>query len=614
MQATRQIGEMPMTKAIIATVLYALAALPLGAQDTTRIKIQTDSIRKETCRGGRLSASGLTCSGATSTPRVSVIRRLANRVDSLLRVGQPAPVPTPTPTPIPEPTPTPTPNPIPSGVAELPRVVPASRDPYPGRLCSINVPDGLTIAGNLNSALASARGGQVVCSVGTHTKVRLPARAVGDTGTIVLRQSGLSWPEGSRMTPSGGGNLLTIRTTDSECALTTAPGTHGWYLAGIRFTTTAPMTYQIVCLGNAGADQDAMSEAPQRLVISRSIVDGGTAQVQRCVGLNAGATAIVDSWLMNCHIKGFEGHGIGGWNGPGPHLVENNTIEAAGINVLIGGSTPSIPNLRTADVTIRRNHLIKPLAWGPPGTGLGPWTEKNLLELKNATRVLISENYLENSWQDAQPTGSGIMLKSINDEGVCTWCQTTDVTIRRNYGKNIETPFVLSAAENYNDPSKPPPPLLRIAISENVFDDAGAVAWGAKAVQMTTGHAVTAAQSGADILVERNVIAQGAGKTIANALLVNAPGYARAVFRDNVWPHGLYSVLNGEGLFGDAALQAGAPGAVWSGMCFVKSANHEGGTAPPTGTQIVTTESQCPVAAQVRSTVTAAVAGVVVSP
>jgi len=57
-----------------------------SAQDSAHVRavrVQTDSLRKETCRGGTLSASGLTCTKATAGVRVTVIRRLANRVDSI---------------------------------------------------------------------------------------------------------------------------------------------------------------------------------------------------------------------------------------------------------------------------------------------------------------------------------------------------------------------------------------------------------------------------------------------------------------------------------------------------------------------------------------------------
>ena len=63
---------------LIAFGLGMLLAVRLPAQT---IRQQTDSIRGETCRGGTLSASGLSCSGATAAVRVTVIRRLANRID-----------------------------------------------------------------------------------------------------------------------------------------------------------------------------------------------------------------------------------------------------------------------------------------------------------------------------------------------------------------------------------------------------------------------------------------------------------------------------------------------------------------------------------------------------
>ena len=52
-----------------------------------------------------------------------------------------------------------------------------------------------------------------------------------------------------------------------------------------------------------------------------------------------------------------------GWNGPGPYLIENNYLEAAGENVMFGGTDPSIPNLVPSNITIRRNLISRPLAW-----------------------------------------------------------------------------------------------------------------------------------------------------------------------------------------------------------------------------------------------------------
>lgn len=571
--------------------------------------------------------AGVLTTGAAFRWDVTAVNATSKSAPSVNRYfttpAAPAPTPVPEPTPTPTPTPTPVPDPAPS-TAELPRVVPASRDPYPGKTCSVTVPDGLTIASDITSALAAARGGSVVCVMagGTYNIYRYPSRAAGDTGWVVLRTTGALPPEGSRITPASVPALATVRTVNADCAAQTTPGTHGYYTAGIRFTTTGTITYQILCLGWSGPEQDTMAEVPQRFVFSRVIVDGASTQIQRCISLNSGSTAIVDSWLMNCHIKGFEGQGIGSWNSPGSWLIRNNYIENAGINILIGGSTPSIAGLRTMDVTVQRNHIIKPLAWGPPGTGLGPWTEKNLLEMKNAGRVLIEGNVLENSWTDAQ-TGFGVLFKSSNDQGNCDWCQTTDITYRRNMLRGAETGIGITAGENYCRrmnpfvagwcivPGNDPPPTSRVHVYDNVFEDLGNTGWGAKGFYFAPVHQ-TAGMPG--IVIERNVTAQGAGKLVAHGLAVDPPSLVGGVFRDNVLSHGAYAIVSDGIGFGVTALNGGAPNAVWSGMCFVKLPNHTDTRPFPAGTTVVNAESGCALAAQVRATVNAATAGVVVPP
>lgn len=693
-----------------------LAAIPLEAQsaqdsarvielrkETAKLKVREDSLFKEACRNGIVTASG-GCSGSAGSPRVTYIRRHTQeirrsrlRVDSILATIL-VPVVTPAPAnqaptasftvscvgssctfdarastddkgiasyawrstppktvltgavvtrpwivgdsgwaevltvtdsaglsasvsrqvfgPPAPPPPDTVVTPI-AGLPELPRVVPAFRDPYPGRACTVTIASG----GNINAALSAARGGQVICLAenASFAHVAYPARAASDTGWIVIRKAGTLPPEGTRVTPSTAIGYPTLSTASADPTLTTTPGTHGWYLAGVRITTTAPMTYNLAVLGSSGAEQDVMAEVPQRLVFSRVLLDGGAANVQRCIALNSGETAIVDSWLANCHIKGAEGHGIGSWNGPGPYLIRNTTVEAAGINIMVGGATPSIPNLRTLDLTIQRVHLYKPLAWR------GVWTVKNLLELKNAGRVLIEEIVAENSWLDAQ-TGIGILFKSSNDQGTCSWCQTSDVTFTNSIVRNVEEALSMNAAENYcraasDEQVGPgkwcqlrgeiPPAIARIHIRNVVFDDVGRTS-GGRAVQLTPGHSTTGAS---DVLLERTIFTQGANKTVGHGLLIAAPGTQRAVFRDNVWTHAMYPILSGEGLMGVTAWTTGAPSGIWSNMCLVKSPNHTDGTpAMPPGTTIVTSEAQCALAAQIHATVQQAVAGVVITP
>ena len=43
--------------------------------------------------------------------------------------------------------------------------------------------------------------------------------------------------------------------------------------------------------------------------------------------------------------------------------MENNYLEAAGENVLFGGTDPTVTNLVPSDILLRRNHLFKPFEW-----------------------------------------------------------------------------------------------------------------------------------------------------------------------------------------------------------------------------------------------------------
>jgi hypothetical protein len=104
-----------------------------------------------------------------------------------------------------------------------------------------------------------------------------------------------------------------------------------------------------------------------------------------------------------------------GSNGPGPYLIANNYLEASGENIMFGGADPYIANLVPSDITIRQNYISKPLSWRGQA-----WIVKNLLELKNAQRVTIDGNLIENNWAAAQP-GVAIVLTPRNQDGNSPW-------------------------------------------------------------------------------------------------------------------------------------------------------------------------------------------------
>ncbi|MBK6486597.1 MAG: Ig-like domain-containing protein [Gemmatimonadetes bacterium] len=307
-----------------------------------------------------------------------------------------------------------------------------------GKRWVVNAGDNLQVA--LNSA---ARGDEIVIQAGaTFTgNFTLPAKSgSAQNGWILIRsdKSAQLPPQGTRVTPTSASLMPKLVSPNASPALKTLPNTSGWWISGVEFSVAniTAINYTLVALGD-GSPQKSLSTVPSDLVLDRTFVHGlATSSVQRCITLNSARTSIQDSYVFDCHLKGFDSQAIIGWNGPGPFRIVNNTLAGAGENIMFGGADPSIPNLIPSDIEIRRNYIYTPVSWK------GTWTKKNLFELKNAQRVLVAENVLEGSWVDGQ-TGEAFVLKVSNQNGACTWCSTLDVTIRHNIVRNAGAGFAI---------------------------------------------------------------------------------------------------------------------------------------------------------------------------
>jgi len=155
--------------------------------------------------------------------------------------------------------------------------------------------------------------------------------------------------------------------------------------------------------------------------------------------------AIVDSYFSDFHCISITGQCTdaqaisGGVSNTqdGPFKIQNNFLEASGEDILFGGGAAT---LTPADIEIVGNHFWKPWQWKPGNTPFvggangRPFIVKNYLELKNAMRVLVDSNLMENVWGGFSQAGYGILLTPKNQHvpggDICPLCQVTDVTIR----------------------------------------------------------------------------------------------------------------------------------------------------------------------------------------
>jgi hypothetical protein len=166
---------------------------------------------------------------------------------------------------------------------------------------------------------------------------------------------------------------------------------------------------------------------------------------RRGVLLNGASSAVIDSHVSEIHAAGADSQAILGYNGPGPFKIVNNYLEATTENIMFGGADPKVPDLVPSDIELRRNHIFKPLRWRPgdPSFAGVTWPVKNLLELKNAQRVLIEGNLLENNWG-----GAALVLTPRNQDGRAPWSVVQDVLFRSNIVKNALSGFSLQTSDD----------------------------------------------------------------------------------------------------------------------------------------------------------------------
>ena len=347
------------------------------------------------------------------------------------------------------------------GPAELPRVtVPSamSDTPAPGSVITVNA------GGDLQSALNNAHCGDTIHLQAGATftgRFIVPAKNCDNNHWIIIRTSSpdSALPaEGQRATPCYAGVASLTGRPQYSCSnpknvmakvqnqaqgdgpFQFATGANYYRFIGLEITRPAgtPGTARLIS-GQGIADH---------VIVDRSWLHGlAQDETQDGVGLN-GMTyaAVVDSYLNDFHCISRTGvcvdsHAVAGGTGDtqdGPFKIQNNFLEASGEAVMFGGGASSFT---PTDIQILNNHFWKPFQWmkgspnfvgGPTGN---PFIVKNHLELKNAIRVLVEANLMENSWGGFSQTGNGILLTpknqhTIRGTNVCPLCQVTDVTIR----------------------------------------------------------------------------------------------------------------------------------------------------------------------------------------
>ena len=437
-----------------------------------------------------------------------------------------------------------------AAAAELPRASVNMSYPTPNR--QVRVPAG----GDLQAAIDAAQAGdELLLAPGAVYAGNFYLRDKGVlNGWITIRtdvsDASIGAP-GTRMTPSraASANLAKIVTPNIYSALATDLGANHYRFTGVEFAMASSVTDMnvLVRLGEAYPTQNGAATTAGHLIFDRTYIHGSpSGQLKRCVMLNSATTAVVDSWLGDCHSNVSDSQAIVGWNGPGPYLIQNNHLEGGHEVIMFGGGAVTVQNVSPSDITIRGNHIMRPASWK------GVWQAKNLIESKHARRMLIEGNVIENTWADAQ-VGFAFVLKSENQYWDTPWTQTTDVTIRYNKIRNVGSVFNLAG----NPSGAPAVPAARIVISDNIVENVGTGMFGGdgRNFQLLAGLS--------DIVLMHNTMVSASGQNPA-AIYFSDGGISRLVVHSNVLHHGSYGVKGPGATEGTATLNTFAAGALYS--------------------------------------------------
>jgi hypothetical protein len=408
--------------------------------------------------------------------------------------------------------------------------------------------------GDLQAALDVAQPGDTILLQAGATftgNFVLPAKS-GDA-FITLRSSAADStlpPSGVRMTPAYAGQLPKLRSPNTAPAIATAPGAHHYRLQFLEFRGNGLGAGNILELGDGSARQNSLAVVPHNLIVDRVYLHGDPVKGQiRGIALNSASTKILNSYISDIKLVNADTQAIAGWNGPGPYEITNNYLEGAGENILFGGGDPRIPNLVPSDITIRRNHIAKPLAWRTEN-----WTVKNLIELKNAQRVVIEGNVIENIWASGQ-AGYAIMLTSVNQEGTAPWSVVQQVTIANNIIRNAAAGINVSRVGGMNAIE-----VNRVTVRNNLFDNISKATYGGSGWFMLV-------MGGSDIVVDHNTIINDG----TSALFADSYQSSRFVFTNNLLIDRMWAIMGANASPGNGTITKFFPYSQFFGGIYVGS-------------------------------------------
>ncbi len=425
----------------------------------------------------------------------------------------------------------------------------------------VTVPAG----GDLQAAINSAQAGDTILLAPGATyfgAFTLPAKS--GNAPITIRSAapdGALPAAGVRIGPEYVSQMPRIQGSNAGPTFSTAPFAHHYRLMFLEIVNTYQYA-DIIQFGDGSRAQSSTDVVPHDLTIDRCYIHGDPTNGQkRGVALNSASTQIINSYISDIKLQDLEAQSIDIWNGPGPFTIVNNYLEAAGEVIMVGGADPAIPNLVPADILIQQNHIMKQAAWRSQG-----WVVKNLVELKNAERVVIDRNVIEYGWASAQ-LGFAFVLTPVNQDGGAPWVVVQHVQITNNVVRHVAAGLNIQGLGSNtfrmtND----------VQVRNNTFVDVSKANWGGPGWFLLT-------QGGDNIVIDHNT-AFADGASIITADVTPVTGF---VLTNNILSPATWTIIGSGTAPGNGTISAYYPGAPVAGNVFIgaPAASYPTGNAFP---------------------------------
>lgn len=230
--------------------------------------------------------------------------------------------------------------------------------------------------------------------------------------------------------PKGGWNMFDTGAISSVYS----DRASGYRFIGIKFRphpSESRISGYFMTMGQFGSGQNNVTKEPSGIIFDRCVWAFGTTQVKGALVLCCRNSAVIGCWIGECFSfntdrlatsagLGFcdppantqidqrtwswsDVNGILVANSSGGILIENNYIDATGINVMFGGGAQSV-GTNIANCVVRRNYITKNEAYynaralAVVNGNINDCTIKNLWECKNGLYFVIEDNVFRNSY------------------------------------------------------------------------------------------------------------------------------------------------------------------------------------------------------------------------